>query len=162
MGQLEASTGIIGLGFLLTIIHALFISTVFFIFEGEKWRFFYYSSLRAFLTSFVIFFGGAVNFFVLPVIVIIGFVADLLFNTVYEFFNKRNKKLWWGILATLATTCSTPLTVAILLIFFSPATVPILINMYLLMSPVIIIESIVGGYTGYKIYQRTKKLLNNS
>jgi hypothetical protein len=163
IGQMEAYSGIIGLGFLLTIIHALFISIGFFSFQGRRWRFFYYNSLRALLASIIFFFGGSTDLlFRILAIIIIGFVADLIFNSVYEFFNRKNIVLWWGILATLITTSSIPLGTALVLILFTPSAAQTLIKVYLLLYPVIIIESIAGANIGFRIYQRTRKLISKS
>ena len=43
-------------------------------------------------------------------------------------------------------------------VFYPPEYVAAFANAVMLMAPIIVIESLAGGYMGYKVYQRTKKV----
>ena len=92
-------------------------------------------------------------------IAINALLCDMIFNSVYEPFNKRNRLLMWAIIATVEFWILNPFISGYLIkpLFFSPEYITKFIEVALLLLPVIIIESIAGGYIGYKIYRRLKE-----
>ena len=152
-------TGIMGFNYLFTIGHAILISVAILLYEGRRWRFLFQSVVVALL--FVPTYQAGTPFDVLARIPIIinTFLGDLVFNSVYSFFRKRNQLKWWAILTvTTFWICSPFLFMLNLYLFYPPEGFITFTNTVLLMLPVIIIESIIGGYLGYNIYERVKNI----
>jgi hypothetical protein len=153
-------TGISGVNFLFIIGYAIFISSQLLMYEGRKWRFLVSTILFALLIIPTHFAGTPYNILPRIPIVVNAFFTDLIFNNAYGFFESRNKLFWWTILVSLEYNVTSPfLSIVLYYLFYPPEFVAAFINVVLLMLPVIIIESIAGGYLGYKVYERVEKLL---
>jgi hypothetical protein len=151
-------TGIAGVNYLFTIGHAIFVSLGLLLFEGRRWRFSIQVTLFSFLTLPTYLMGTPYN--VLPRIPLIlaGIQADMLFNTVYEIFKKRNKQVVWAVLVSVEFFLIDPLLRILTYPFYLPSQYTLtFFNVTLLLLPVIIIEASMGGYLGYKIYNRIEK-----
>jgi hypothetical protein len=93
--------------------------------------------------------------------IINAFICDLAFNSIHGRFKEHKKLLPWAVIATVAFWVMNPFISSLIKpIFFPPEYVAAFVSAVLLLLPVIIIESIIGGYVGYKIYGRAKKLQN--
>ena len=150
-----AVTGIVGSNYIFTFGMALLVSLTFLLFEGRKWRFFVHNLLVALLT-FPTTLGGP-PYDVLPrlVVILAGLPADLIINTLYARFKKDNKLIYWSILSGLFFFLSLPLFQRLFFpLFFSPEIVDGFTNIIIVMLPWIVGGSIVGGFFGYKIYNR--------
>jgi hypothetical protein len=150
-------TGIVGFNYLFTLGHAILISVAILLYEGRRWRFLFQSVLVALL--FIPTYQAGTPFDVLARIPIIinTFLGDLVFNSLYSFFRKLNQlKLWAILTVTTFWICSPFLFMLNLYLFYPPERLIPFWNTLLLMLPVIIIESIIGGYLGYNIYERVK------
>ncbi len=153
-------TGIPGANYVFTILLAIQTSYSLLMYQGRRWRFFFQMTLYTFLI-FPTFIGG-VPFDLLSKIhmVINAFFGDLIFNSVYGFFRKQDRLLLWAILGSMIFWVMNPIFgLMIKPFFFPPEFVTKLVDVIKLLSPVILIESIAGGYIGYKIYERTKSFL---
>ncbi len=152
-------TGVLGLNYIFTIGHAIIISVALLLYEGRRWRFFFQGILVALLFTPTYQAGTPFDVLARIPIIINNFLGDVVFNSVYGFFAKRNQLVWWVILSVTIFWINSPFLLMLnMYLFYTPEVLIPFINVALLMLPVIIIESIIGGYFGYKIYERVKKV----
>lgn len=155
-------SGIPGANYLLVIIYAIQTSFALLLYEGRRWRFFAQTTL--FTLLIIPTYIGGVPFDLLSKInlVVNSFLCDLLFNSVYGAFKKQNNVVWWTSLATVVFWSLNPLFGVLIksLLLFPSEFMMRFIGILPFLFPVIIIESITGGYLGYKIYERTKKVIS--
>jgi hypothetical protein len=152
-------SGIRGANYVFTIIFAIQTSLSFLIYEGRRWRFFLQFTI--FTLLIIPTYLGGPPFSVQSKIhfIIAAFIADILLNSVYNMSRKRNMLKLWSVLGAVMLWMMIPfLSLLIRPLFYSPEAVSLFADIVLLLLPVIIIESIVGGYLGYRIYQRVSKL----
>jgi hypothetical protein len=153
-------TGIQGANFLFIIGYVIFISSQFLLFKGKKLRYFVSTVLFVLLITPTNFAGAPFDIIARIPIIIHAFFADLFFNSVYGFFERHNKLFWWTILLSVEYNVVTPvLSILFYSFFYPPEFVETFTSAVLFMFPVIIIESIAGGYLGYKVYSKVEKLL---
>ena len=159
IGQLgNLLTGIQGLNYLLTIGHAIFISFGFLAYEGRRWRFFLQTTIVVLL--FIPTYAAGKPFDVLArmPLIVVGFVCDLFLNSFYGHFKRNNKFLWWSIITATVFMVINPLAISInMFLFYTPEVFSGFFSLMFLMLPVIIIESIIGGYISHRIYIRVFK-----
>jgi len=160
IGQLgNLFTGILGLNYFFIGGHAVFISFGFLMYEGRRWRFLIQSILVALLTLPTHQSGAPFDVLARIPMIASSFIFDLIFNSIYTFFRKRNRLVWWAILVAVVYLLITPFFVALnLFMFYPPEVFTLFMNVVLLMLPVIIIESIAGAYIANKIYRRVRKV----
>ena len=160
IGQLpNLITGIIGLNYLFIFGQAIFVGLGLLLYEGRRWRFFIQSVIVALL--FIPTFEGGIPFDVLArmPIVVANFFLDLGLNSIYGFFEKGNKMIWWAILGVNSAIILLSFFTVLNLYFFYPLELLTLyVNVVTLLLPVIIIECIIGAYIAYIIYQRVKNI----
>ena len=153
-------TGIPGANYVLIIVFAIQTSFALLLYEGRRWRFFAQMTLSTFLI--IPTYIGGIPFDLLSKInwIVNSFQCDLLFNTVYGTFKKQNKLVWWAILVTVEFWSLNPFFGLIIksLLLYPPEFMTKFIGVLPLVLPVIIVESIAGGYLGHKIYKRVKKV----
>ncbi len=152
-------TGIPGLNYFFTIGHAVFVSSGFLLYEGRRWRFFFQATLFSLLTLPTYLMGAPYDVLTRIPLILTGLQADVLLNSVYESFERRNRLVLWGILTSIEFFLVDPF----LRILTYPLFLPLqytstFVNVTLLLLPVIIIEASAGGYMGYKIYERVENL----
>jgi hypothetical protein len=155
-------TGISSFNYLFTIGHAILISVALLLYEGRRWRLFAQCVLVAIL--FTPTYQGGTPFDLLSRLPIIvdAFFVDIVFNSVYGFFEKRNQLIWWAILSVIIYCTTNPFYFMLNMYLFYPTEILIpFVNVAFFMLPVIFIESIIGGYLGYKIYERVKHVESN-
>ena len=88
----------------------------------------------------------------------VAVIADILFNSLYGIFEKRNRLFLWITISMVAFFLLNPLSYSIFFsLFYAPKVASVFINTVLLLLPVIIIESIGGALIGFKIFQRLEK-----
>lgn len=152
-------SGIPGANYVFTIILAVQTTVSFLLFEGRRWRFFVQFSVFT-LLIFPTYLGGA-PFAVSKIhFVITALVADLIINSFYDKFRRRGKLKWWSISGSLLFWVMLPFfSLVIRPLFFSLEAVFLFANVVLLLLPVIVIESVAGGYLGYRIFMRLRKEL---
>ena len=152
-------TGISSFNYLFTIGHAILISVALLLYEGRRWRLFAQCILVAII--FIPTYQGGTPFDPLARLPIIvdGFLVDIVFNSSYGFFEKRNQLIWWAILSVTIYCTTNPFFYMLNLYLFYPTEILIsFMSVAFFMLPVIFIESVIGGYFGYKIYERVKRV----
>lgn len=150
-------SGILGANYLCTIFLAMINTISLLSFEGRRWRFLVQFSLFT-LLIIPTHLGGA-PFFVQGRIhfIITAFFADLILNSFYGKALKHGKLKWWSILGALLFWLMFPFfSLLIRPLFYSFDAIVLFANVVLLMLPVIIAESLAGGYLGYRIFLRLK------
>ncbi|MCW4015321.1 MAG: hypothetical protein NWF06_03040 [Candidatus Bathyarchaeota archaeon] len=152
-------TGIPGSNYIFIILLTIQTSFSFLIYEGRRWNVFVQNTLFTLLIVPTSFGGPSFNALAKLNFIIAPFFCDIIFNSFYGAFKKRNKLLWWALISTVGFWVLTPFIGTLLIkpLTYPPEYVAKLIEVILLLLPLIIIESIAGGYLGHKIYVRIKK-----
>ncbi|MEM2107865.1 MAG: hypothetical protein QXL10_01080 [Candidatus Bathyarchaeia archaeon] len=156
-------SGIRGANYIFTIILAVQTSFSFLVYEGKRWRFFVQFTIFTFLII-PTYLGGS-PFFVPSRIhfIITALIADLVLNSFYKRARVHNKLKLWSVLGTLLFWVMMPFFALLMQpLFYPPEAVAAFANVILLLLPVIIAESIAGGYLGYTIYRRVGKFTEKS
>ena len=162
VGQLgNLITGVLGLNYIFIFGHAIFISFGFLMYEGRRWRFLLQTTLVALLTIPTYMSGMPFDVLARIPMIIGAFFSDLILNSVYAVFRKRNRLVLWGTLAVFVFLIFTPFFVAMnMFLFYAPEVFTMYVTVYFLLLPVTIVEVVVGNIVGYKIYKRVKKPLD--
>jgi hypothetical protein len=160
IGQVANSiTGIPGIGYAFIIFYSIIASVAWLMYEGRRWRIFAQGLL--FNSLAVLFIPSRRSPTVIGAILNV-LIVDLIFDSVYGFFEKKNKLLWWIILLQVFFWAIAPLWDVLFLSLFVYPLESVLkvwfIPIMSLMLPVMMIEAVAGGYMGYKIYRRVGKL----
>ena len=154
-------TGIPGINYVFTIVLAIETGFSMLMYEGRRWRFFAQMVLFVILTTPTQLGGPPFDILARLNTIINAFVCDLAVNSIYKNFEKRQKLTLWVIIATTTFWVLNPfISTLVKPLFFPPEYVTTFIAAVLTLLPVIIVESIAGGYLGYKIYSRVKNLQN--
>jgi hypothetical protein len=149
-----------GIGYGVDIIGAILGGVAFLLYRERRWRLLAQGTLIALLTMpFTI--GGlaAGNIIVRIPIILRMLILDVVFMSFYGSFKRRNKLLWLTILQLLFFFTVGPFIGMLFFSLFIPFELlwPIYFSV-LLMLPLIIVLTVIGGYTGYKIYERVEKI----
>jgi hypothetical protein len=149
-----------GIGYGVDIVGAILGGVAFLLYRGRRWRLLAQGTLIALLTMpFTI--GGlaAGNIIVRIPIILRALILDVVFMSFYGSFKRRNKLLWLTILQLLFFFAVGPFICMLFFSLFIPVEV-LWLTYYsvLLMLPLIIVLTVIGGYTGYKIYERVEKI----
>ena len=151
-------TGIPGIGYAFTIVYSITITVSFLMYEGRRWRMFTQGLLFTLLSLSIAYSD------VLPAVIsstLCVFSLDVVFNSVYSRFKKKNRLVRWAIMGQVFYWTLSPLLILSALSLFYPLQ-GILATWFIpvmsVMLPIMIIEAIAGGYIGYKIYRRVEKL----
>ncbi|PVX25316.1 MAG: hypothetical protein CW691_04870 [Candidatus Bathyarchaeum sp.] len=157
MGKLV--TGVPGTSYLFTILLAIPTTFSLLIYEGRRWRFFIQMSLYTLLIIPTHLCGTPFDPISRLSMIANSFLGDVLANSTYGIFNKHNKLFSWSIIMSIEYWIMNPFFGAIVKqIFYSPEVVEQFVNVVLLLLPVIIVEAVAGGYMGYKIYKKVRKI----
>jgi hypothetical protein len=157
-------TGIAGIGYVFTIVYSISQSVLWSLFEGRRWRILV-KVLIVRLISLFLFTSGNLSYSIPPTLATIlnSAIIDVFFNSFYSYFKRKNKLFWWIILAQLYFWSTHTLWI---LVFTSILYFPFesviqywFIPVALVMLPIMILEAIIGGSIGYKIYRRVERLL---
>ena len=149
-----------GIGYGVDIIGAILGGVAFLLYRGRRWRLLAQGTLIALLTMpFTI--GGlaAGNIIARIPIILRALILDVVFMSFYGNFKRRNKLLLLTILQLLFFFTVGPFIHMLFFSLFIPVEV-LRLTYYsvLLMLPLIIVLTVIGGYTGYKIYERVEKI----
>ncbi|PVX23108.1 MAG: hypothetical protein CW691_11605 [Candidatus Bathyarchaeum sp.] len=156
-------TGVPGSNYVFIILLTIQTSFSFQIYEGRRWRVFIQGVIFTILIIPLNFGGTPYNVISKMNYVITPLICDVIFNSLYGIFRRYNKLFLWGVLTTVVFWALNPFLGALTAYVVQPIEyVMAFLNVVLLLLPLIIIESVVGGYIGYKIYLRVKRdvLLN--
>ena len=155
-------TGIPGLNYVLIVGMAIWISLAFLIFEGRRWRVFLTAMILVLITIPTYVMGPPFELGTRWPAMINAVLIDIIGNSFYRYFKSKDRLIIWGILSTLGFVYLDALLRMIMYPLFLPMEyISSYIWITIILSPVIIIETSVGGYFGYKIYQRVKKILSS-
>lgn len=148
-------TGILGANYIFTVGMAFLLSITCLLFEGRRWRFFLHNTIAALLTLPTALGGSPYDVFPRLVIILAGFQADIILNSFYGSFKKKNRLSWWSMLTGVEFFLVLPfLQILIFPLFFPPQFVAGFTNVVVIMLPWIIGGAVVGGFLGYKLYKR--------
>jgi len=151
-------TGLHGANYCLTIVYAVQTSFSLLLYEGRRWRFLMQFSIFTLLIIPTYLGGGPFSIQTKIHFIPTALVVELLFNSLYKPSKSRGKIMLWSVSGVVLFYLLLPsLSLLIRPLFYSPEAIAVFANMVLLLSPVIIIESLVGGYFGYKLHRRLKK-----
>lgn len=152
-------TGISGINFLFVISLAIWSSFSSLIYEGRRWRFFLQFALFSILTTPTSLGGVPFDFISRVPQIFVAFLGDVGINSCYNFFKIRDKLKSWAVITTLVFWIAMPyISIILMPLYASKEIINNFIQIVLVLSPIIMIESSFGGYLGYKIYQRIKIL----
>lgn len=148
-------TGLLGVNYIFTFGMALVVSLTFLLFEGRKGRFFVHN-LLVMILSLPTFLGGEpFNVLTRLIVITAGLPADLILNHFYGYFKAKGKLLWWAILTGMFFFLFNPfLQILLFPLLFPPEFVELFTSIVITMIPFIVGGSIIGGFLGYKVYQR--------
>jgi len=152
-------TGIPGIGYAFTVVYSITITVSFLMYEGRRWRMFAQGLLFT-LLSLSTAQSDALALAISSILCV--FALDLIFNSVYVSFEKRDKLASWAIFGQVFYWTLSPFVILLTLSLFYPLQGVIatwFIPVMSIMLPVMIIEAFVGGYIGYKIYRRVEKIV---
>jgi len=153
-------TGIPGISYIFTIVYSILQTVSWLMYEGRRWRIFAQGLLLALLALLLI------PPWTLPVAlatIINMFIVDLIFNSLYRFFNKERLN-WLSIFVQVYYWTTHSLWIVFVSFLFLSPLEEVLEKWFIpimsVMLPIMIIEAIAGGYLGYQIYRRVKKVQN--
>jgi len=150
-----------GVAYFVDIVGAILGGINFLLFEGRRWRIFAKGILIALLTLPFYFGPGAPPFNIITRIPIIikMLLVDVIFNSLYGTFKKRNKLHWLSILPVTFFFTVGPFIDMFFFSLFVPFELLWLTYSFVaMMLPLIVGLSIAGGYIGYGIYKRVEKI----
>ena len=161
IGQLAGLiTGIPGINYIFSIFYSIIASIAWLMYEGRRWRILAQGLLFNSLAFLLV--PGRSSPIVIGAILNV-LVVDLVFNSLYGSFERKNKLVWWIILTQIFFWATAPLWDVLFLSLFMYGLETVLrvwfIPVMSIMLPVMIIEAIAGSYIGYKIYRRVEKLV---
>ena len=147
--------------YLLSIFYSLIHSLAFLMYRGKRWTLFSQSIISSLL--YIIFVNPTIQAVEMATITNL-FICDVVFNTFYRSFEQKNRLLVLVFIFQIYywATHAIWLLVYNSLFFFSFEG---LMNVWFIpvmsiLIPIMVIEGIIGGFTGYKIFQRVKNILN--
>jgi hypothetical protein len=158
-------TGVVGLNYFFIFGHGIIISLSFLIYNGKRWRFTFQATLLALLLIPTFSMGAPFDVLARMPMILSSFLGDLVFNSLHQIFKTNNKLMWWGIFAALfGISLNLGLTFLNLYLFYLPESLTSFVSVVTLLSPVILVESAIGGYIGYKVFKRItqSKLLDQT
>jgi hypothetical protein len=151
-------TGVVGLNYFFIFGHGIIISLSFLIYNGKRWRFAFQSTLLSLLLIPTFSMGAPFDVLARMPMLLAGFLEDLIFNSFHQIFKTNNKLMWWGIFVALfGVLLNLALTFLNMYLFYSPEALASFVTVITLLSPVVIVESVIGGYIGYEVFERIKK-----
>lgn len=160
IGQVpELITGIPAIGYAFNIFYAITGSVALLMYEGRRWRLFTQSLL---FNALAVLFVRIYTPIAAIVVILTSLIMDVVFNSCYEIFKRRNKLLYWGIISQVYSHTTQPIwTLLFVSVFLAPFEAVLrtwFFPVICVVLPVIVIEAISGGYLGYKTYLRVAKL----
>lgn len=159
IAQLATLTGIPGATYFFTILLSLLTSFSLLIYEGRRWRFFFQITLFTFLIIPTPIGGASFDLFSKIQMIANAFFVDIIFNSVYGFYKKKNRLLLWSIMGAVVYWVMNPFYGLMIKPFFFPPEFAFrILDILYWILPIIIVESIAGGYLGHKIFMRIKRL----
>ena len=162
IGQVpELITGIPAIGYAFIIFYAITQSVAILMYEGRRWRL----VMQAFIFNTMALLSVATWTQIAALVSLISsIIVDVVFNSLYGYFKRKDKLLWFAVVTQVYSWTSQPIwTLLFVSLFLSPFESVLrnwFIPIILVVLPVIIVEAIAGGYIGYKTYERVKRIQN--
>lgn len=148
--------------YLLSIFYSLVHSLAFLMYRGRRWRLFSQALLSTLL--YLIFVNPSLQPIEMATITNL-FIVDVVFNSFYGLFEQKKRLLWLTLLFQVYYWATHAIWVLMFMsIFFYSFDTLMKVWFIPIMSiliPIMVIEGIVGGYTGYRIYRRVENLAFN-
>ena len=160
IGQLPLLiTGIPGLGYYFVIGLNIIFGTAFLMFEGKRWRYFFFGALFCLLMGFIHVILNPFYVFANVPTLIASFVADVVFNSFYKEFQRRKQLKWLSIMQVTVghSILDTFLRILLLPLLMPPEFTTTFTSVTLMMFPLILFYGVAGGYISFKIYSRINK-----
>ncbi|MFA5364365.1 MAG: hypothetical protein WC325_04190 [Candidatus Bathyarchaeia archaeon] len=153
-------SGVPGANYIFTVMYAILTSFSLLIYEGRRWSFFIQTTVFTLLIIPTHFGGTAFDPTSKLHFMVTSFFIDVLFNSFYAGFKKINKLRIWAVLGAVTFWSMNPLWGIIIksTFFYPPDYISTLVHVVLVLFPVIVIEAIVGGWIGYKTFNRIKNI----
>ena len=160
IGQLgNLITGIQGFNYFFIIGHMIFVSFGFLIYGGKRWRLLLQGILAALLTLTTFLSGVPFDIVSKIPMILTSLFGDLIFNSFYSQFENPNKLNWLALLVVIGYMLMLPVFVSLnMFLFYPPQALNSYISVYVLLFPVTLIETIIGGLIGYQIFKRVKNV----
>jgi hypothetical protein len=148
-------------GYLLSIFYSIIHSLAFLTYKGKRWRLFSQALLSTLL--YLLFVNPALSPIEMATVTNL-FIVDVVFNTFYGIFEQKKKVLWLIIIFQVYYWITHSVWALLYFTLFFPPTFEQMmiywfIPIMLILIPIMVIEGLIGGFTGYKIYRRVEKLL---
>ncbi|KON32047.1 MAG: hypothetical protein AC479_07935 [miscellaneous Crenarchaeota group-6 archaeon AD8-1] len=153
-------TGVPGVGYVFNIFYNIIYSFSLLYYKGKRWLFLLQGIIFQLLTL-VVPGSYAPTILVAKIPFLINvFILDVVFNSLYSFFRKNNNLVWWSILGQVYFWTAQPFLILLffsLFVFIEGISTAWFIPIMSIMLPIMIIEAIIGGYIGFRIYHRYEK-----
>lgn len=153
-------TGLPGVGYVFNIFYNIIYSFSLLYYKGKRWLFLLQGIIFQLLTL-VIPGSFAPNILVAKIPFLINvFILDVVFNSLYGFFRKNNNLVWWSVLGQVYFWTVQPFLILLfysLFIFIEGISLEWFVPIMSIMLPIMIVEAVIGGYLGYRIYERVEK-----
>ncbi|MEJ2281082.1 MAG: hypothetical protein P8X97_04095 [Candidatus Bathyarchaeota archaeon] len=156
VGQLgNLLTGVLGFNYFFFWGHAILIAFGLLIYEGRRWRFLTQGIIVALLTLPTYQSGLPFDITARIPMVANSFLIDILFNSAYGYFKKKNRLLLWIMITNIVWILIIPFLFVInMSIFYSNQALSMWLDIYFMLFPITFIEMVIGAYIGYKLHNR--------
>lgn len=161
VGQLGwLTTGIPGSNLVVFgVIFAIFPSFTLLIFKGKRGLFFVEALLSVIIALSTYVNGAPFDIISRIPAIVSALQCDILFNSSYCFFEKREKLLLWATLGSIEFTFVTQLLgLVVWPLVMTPEAITLWINTLPIIVPVVAAETAIGSYLGYRIYKKVEKI----
>jgi hypothetical protein len=129
-------------------------------YKGKRWLFLLQGLIFQLLTQVIpSSFAPAILVAKIPFLINM-FILDVVFNSLYGVFRKNNNLVWWAILGQVYFWTTQPFLILLfysLFIFIEGISIAWFIPIMSIMLPIMILEAIIRGNIGFRIYQQLKK-----
>lgn len=153
-------TGLPGVGYVFNIFFNIIYSFSLLYYKGKRWLFLMQNVIFQLLTLVIPgSFAPAIIVAKIPFLINV-FILDVVFNSLYGFFRKNNNLVWWAILGQVYFWTIHPFLILLfysLFLFIEGISTAWFIPIMSIMLPIMIIEAVIGGYIGFRIYERVEE-----
>jgi len=148
------------IGYLLSIFYSIIHSLAFLMYKGKRWRLFSQALLSTLL--YLIFVNPTIQGTEMATLTSL-FIVDVVFNSFYGIFEQKKKLLWLIIIFQVYYWATHAIWNLLFLSIFLYPFEGLMNNWFipamLILIPIMVIEGLIGGYTGYKIFRRVEKIV---
>ena len=147
-------TGLRGVNSIFTLIFAIQTGFALLMYEGRRWRFFIQISIFTVLIIPTNYGSPAFDIIGKMSFMIAGFFTDIVACSVYQHFKKMQKIKYWTVLTGGLLFWSVQLTAGLAKNIFFYSSQAGIVFILIILSPLVVVESLIGSYMSYKIYDR--------